>query len=46
MLGASSLGVYIHGLAGEKAEEKFGMSAPLGHEVANLVGEVLREAGR
>lgn len=46
MLGASSLGVYIHGLAGEKAEEKFGMSAPLAHEVANLVGEVLREAGR
>ena len=46
MLGAASLGVYIHGLAGEKAEEKYGMSAPLAHEVANLVGEVLREAGR
>lgn len=46
MLGAASLGVYIHGLAGEKAEEKYGMSAPLAHEVADLVGEVLREAGR
>jgi len=46
MLGAASLGVYIHGLAGEKAEEKYGTSAPLAHEVANLVGEVLREAGR
>ncbi len=46
MLGAASLGVYIHGLAGEKAEEKYGENAPLAHEVANLVGEVLREAGR
>ncbi len=46
MLGAASLGVYIHGLAGEKAEEKYGENAPLAHEVADLVGEVLREAGR
>lgn len=46
MLGASSLGVYIHGLAGEKAEEKYGTSAPLAHEIADLVGEVLKEADR
>lgn len=46
MLGAASLGVYIHGLAGEMAEKKYGENAPLAHEVADLVGEVLREAGR
>ncbi len=46
VLGAASLGVYIHGLAGEKAEEKYGTSAPLARETADLVGEVLKEAGR
>ncbi len=43
---AACLGVYIHGLAGERAAEKYGISAPLAREVADLVGEVLREAGR
>lgn len=46
MVAASSLGVYLHGLAGEKAEEKYGMSAPLARELADMVGEVLKEAGR
>ncbi len=45
-LEAVVLGVYIHSLAGEKAEKKYGASAPLAREIADLVGEVLREEGR
>ena len=43
---AASLGAYVHGAAGEYAERYYGVSAPLASEVADMVGEVLREAGR
>ena len=45
-LGAAAMGVLVHALAGEMAEEKYGISAPLARETADLLGEVLREAGR
>lgn len=45
-LKAAALGAYVHGLSGELAEELYGNYSPLASEVANLVSEVLREAGR
>ncbi len=40
---AASLGVYIHGLAGEAAARKFGMHSVLAGELADCVGEVINE---
>lgn len=38
---AASLGVYVHGLAGEEAEKKFGTHSVLAGELADCVGEVI-----
>ena len=43
---AAGLGVLVHGLAGEKAAVRYGESAPLARETADLVGEVLKEVYR
>jgi len=40
---AASLGVYVHGLAGEAAARKFGMHSVLAGELADCVGEVINE---
>ncbi len=40
---AASLGVYVHGLAGEIAEKKFGMHSVLAGELADCIGEVINE---
>ncbi len=40
---AASLGVYIHGLAGEAAARKFGVHSVLAGELADCVGEVINE---
>lgn len=40
---AASLGVYIHGLAGEAAERKFGAHSVLAGELADCIGEVINE---
>ncbi|MCI8512257.1 MAG: NAD(P)H-hydrate dehydratase [Lachnospiraceae bacterium] len=40
---AAALGVFLHGLAGEYAANKYGLCAPLAHELADCVGEVLKE---
>ena len=42
---AATAGVYIHGAAGEKAEEEFGAYSPLAGEVCDCVGKVLKELG-
>ena len=39
---AASLGVYLHGLAGEAAAEMYGVHSVLAEETANCIGEVLR----
>lgn len=44
---AAALGVYVHGLAGEAAEKKFGAHSVLAGELAACLGEVLRgESGQ
>lgn len=40
---AASLGVYVHGLAGEAAEKKTGTHSVLAGELADCVGEVINE---
>lgn len=40
---AASLGVYIHGLAGEAAARKFGVHSVLAGELADFIGEVINE---
>ena len=40
---AASLGVYVHGLAGEKAAQKYGVHSVLAGELADCVGEVINE---
>lgn len=40
---AASLGVYVHGLAGEAAEKKTGTHSVLASELADCVGEVINE---
>lgn len=40
---AASLGVYIHGLAGEAAERRFGVHSVLAGELADCIGEVINE---
>ena len=40
---AASLGVYVHGLAGERAAEKFGAHSVLASQIADCVGEVVNE---
>lgn len=40
---AASLGVYVHGLAGEKAAKKYGVHSVLAGELADCVGEVINE---
>lgn len=40
---AASLGVYVHGLAGEAAEKKFGTHSVLAGELADCIGEVINE---
>ena len=40
---AASLGVYVHGLAGEKAEKRFGVHAVLAGEIADCLAEVYRD---
>ncbi len=40
---AASLGVYLHGLAGEAAAEKFGVHSVLAGELADCIGEVINE---
>lgn len=40
---AASLGVYVHGLAGEAAERKFGAHSVLAGELADCIGEVIHE---
>lgn len=41
---AASLGVYLHGLAGEEAARRRGLHSVLAWELADCVGEVLRAA--
>lgn len=41
---AASLGVYIHGLAGELAAKKYGVHSVLARETADCLGEVINEA--
>lgn len=41
---AASLGVYVHGLAGESAAEKYGVHSVLASELADCLGEVINEA--
>ena len=36
---AASLGVYVHGLAGEKAAKRFGVHAVLAGEIADCLSE-------
>ena len=38
---AASLGVYVHGLAGEAAEKKYGVHSVLAGELAGCIGEVV-----
>lgn len=45
-LKAACLATLIHGLAGEAAAERYGESAPLARETADLMGVVLKEANR
>ncbi|MCI8455302.1 MAG: NAD(P)H-hydrate dehydratase [Lachnospiraceae bacterium] len=40
---AAAFGVLLHGLAGEYAAKKYGLHAPLAHELADCVKEVLKE---
>jgi len=40
---AASLGVYVHGLAGEAAAKKFGIHSVLAGELADCIGEVINE---
>lgn len=40
---AASFGVYLHGLAGEKAAETFGIHSVLAGELAGCLGEVINE---
>lgn len=40
---AASLGVYVHGLAGEAAERRFGVHSVLAGELADCIGEVINE---
>ena len=40
---AASLGVYVHGLAGEVAARKYGVHSVLASELADCVGEVINE---
>ncbi len=40
---AASLGVYVHGLAGEAAEKRFGVHSVLAGELADCIGEVINE---
>jgi len=40
---AASLGVYLHGLAGERAADRYGMHSVLAGEAAACVGEVINE---
>lgn len=40
---AASLGVYVHGLAGEAAAKKFGVHSVLAGELADCIGEVVNE---
>ena len=40
---AASLGVYVHGLAGEAAERKYGVHSVLAGELADCIGEVINE---
>lgn len=41
---AASMGVYVHGLAGECAAKKFGVHSVLASEMADCLGEVINEA--
>ena len=40
---AASLGVYVHGLAGECSAEKYGVHSVLAGELADCIGEVINE---
>ena len=40
---AASLGVYVHGLAGEAADRKYGTHSVLAEELADCIGEVINE---
>ncbi len=40
---AASLGVYVHGLAGEAAAKRYGMHSVLAGELADCIGEVINE---
>ena len=41
---AASMGVYVHGLAGECAAKNFGVHSVLASELADCLGEVMNEA--
>ena len=40
---AASLGVYVHGLAGECSAAKYGVHSVLAGELADCIGEVINE---
>ena len=40
---AATLGVFVHGAAGDVTAEKMGDYSPLAREVANAIPEVLKE---
>ena len=42
---AASLGVYIHGLAGDKAKEKLGSYSMMAQDIAENIAEVLKNTG-
>jgi len=41
---AASMGVFVHGLAGERAAKKIGIHSVLASELADCIGEVINEA--
>ncbi len=43
---AAAFGVYLHGLAGDRARREYGAYGMLAGEIARAVGEVLKEADR
>ena len=43
-LGAASIGVYVHGRAGEAAEDSYGEYSPLAAEVCDGIAGVLKDA--
>ena len=41
---AAAMGVYVHGLAGEAAEKRYGIHSVLAGELADSLSEVMRHA--